>query len=81
MKNRGRLAAFAVTVVAIIGGSAAVSWAVAPPPPEPAVSTVVLPECSTEDDPRDCYWDANRRGNSTGTSFIHYRNNYYMLDD
>lgn len=79
MNIRLRLAAFAVTVVAIIAGSAAVSWSLAPDPAPN--STVQLPECRGEDDPGDCYWDANRRGNQQGSSFIHYHGNYFMQDD
>jgi hypothetical protein len=78
MKLNLKLAAFAITVVAVIAGSTAVSWALAPDPVPH--NTIQLPECSTEDDPGDCYWDANRRGNQQGSSFIHYHGNYYMQD-
>ena len=46
----------------------------------PASSPPAVPACVSEDDPNDCYWDANRRGNKTGSSFIHWRGMYYLLD-
>jgi len=69
-----QLIMFAATVLIIVAGTVAISWALAPDPP-------VLPACATEDDPGDCYWDANRRGNEQGSSFIHWQGNYYLLDD
>lgn len=64
------------SVLAIVAGSVAISWWIAPDaPPAPPLTA-----CVTEDDPTDCYWDANRRGNQTGSSFVHWQGKYYLLD-
>ena len=44
-----------------------------PPAPVPAPATASLSPsapCADEDSPGPCYWDAARRGNGQGTSFI-----------
>lgn len=43
-------------------------------------TTTALPACSTEDDTRDCVWDAQKRGNGKGESFIHYQGQYYYQE-
>ena len=43
------------------------------PAPVPAPATAALTPyvpCAEEDSPGPCYWDAARRGNGQGTSFI-----------
>ena len=43
------------------------------PAPVPAPTTAALTPyvpCAEEDSPGPCYWDAARRGNGQGTSFI-----------
>lgn len=65
---------YVLTVIAIVAGSTVAAWALEPKTPAP------LPPCVTEDDPGDCYWDANVRGNGLGASFVHYRGRYYFLD-
>ncbi len=38
-----------------------------------------FPACTTEDDERDCYWNARERGNGLGQSFIRYNGGTYYL--
>ena len=47
----------------------------APPTPAPVPAPATAPlspyvPCAEEDSPGPCYWDAARRGNGQGTSFI-----------
>lgn len=66
----------ALTALAFAGLAVVTSWAVT----ATASPVASLPACASEDDTRDCYWDANRRGNQTGSSFVHYGGRYYYLD-
>jgi len=45
-----------------------------PSPYPPGVQPVpsLLPACNGEDDPSECFWDAQTDGNGTGRSFIHH---------
>lgn len=80
-RNTGMFIAVAVGLfMSVVGLGIMVSGEVKPKPFS-SVDYTGLPDCQTEDDTADCYWDANRRGNQEGSSFIHYRGNYYLLDD
>lgn len=43
-----------------------------PYPPDVQPVPSVLPACNGEDDPSECFWDAQTDGNGTGRSFIHH---------
>jgi hypothetical protein len=49
--------------------------------PNPTVTvTNTLPECVTEDSATNCYWDAAKRGNGKGKSFVVYNGGVYLYD-
>lgn len=50
-------------------GVAADSRGVAPQPTRAHAPTYTLSPCASEDSD-NCYWDATRRGNGTGRSFV-----------
>lgn len=45
----------------------------------PVQKVKTLPACRTEDDERNCYWDAKTRGNHKGHSFVVISGKVYYL--
>lgn len=64
----GRGVSWRVAVAAVLAGAAA-GWWISPARGVPAVE---LPPCVSDDGsgPRPCVWDATRRGNGAGRSFV-----------